>query len=152
MFGTDPDQIQQRVSQWAQQFADRAQRFEAMRVQVEQIRVTESTADGAVRVTVDSTGSPTDLALSNKIHAMSPPEVAAQIMRCLRRAQGRLAERVRAAMTATVGDDEQVVEHVVAGYRARFPDQRPENAAPDPGMARPGRNGDDDFDDRSYLR
>ncbi len=85
MFGTDPDQVERRVSQWAGQFADRAERFESMRVQVEQISVTESSADGAVRVTVDSTGSPTELLLSDKIRGMAPPEVAAQVMACLRR-------------------------------------------------------------------
>ncbi len=175
MFGTDPDQVERRVSQWAGQFADRAERFESMRVQVEQISVTESSADGAVRVTVDSTGSPTDLMLSDKIRGMAPPEVAAQVMVCLRRAQGRLAGRVREAMAATVGDEEQVVEHVVAGYEARFPDQHQETPAPGPGVvtlgaieedARPSRpapsqrrrrprppdGDDDDFGDQSYLR
>lgn len=149
MFGTDPDQAQRRVSQWAQQFADRAERFQTMREQVEQISVTESSSDGAVRVTVDSTGAPTDLVLTDKIRSMAPPEVAAQVMACLRRAQGRLAGRVEAAMAATVGDDEQVIDHVVAGYRARFPDEQKDNPP-----RRPAQRGsdDDDFGDQSYLR
>lgn len=171
MFGTDSDQVQRRLSQWAQQFADKAERFETMRGQVEQIRVTEHSADGAVRVTVDSTGSPTNLVLTDKIRSMDPPEIAAQVMACIRRAQGQLADRVRESMTATLGDDEQVVDHVVAGYRARFPDQQQDDARPDPGVlllgsideddpppkpAPPLRtrppDTDDDFGGRSYLR
>jgi DNA-binding protein YbaB len=149
MFGTDPEQIQQRVSQWAQQFEDRAQRFETMRQQVEQINVTEFVADGAVRVTVDSTGSPTDLVLSDKIRGMAPADLAAKIMTCLQRAQGRLAERVQEAMTATVGDDEQVVAHVVAGYRTRFPQQLQEDVPSTSAVMELGTIEDDDPPPRS---
>ena len=60
MFDTDPDQMELRLSQWAQGFADQADRFHRMRAQVEQIRVTDSSPDGAVRVTVDSSGALTD--------------------------------------------------------------------------------------------
>ena len=58
MFGTEPDQAEQQISQWAQGFADKAERFGTMRAQMKQIQVTESSADGAVRVTIDSSGAP----------------------------------------------------------------------------------------------
>jgi len=172
MFGTDPEQVQRRLAQWSQQFADQADRFQAMREQVEQISVTTSSADGTVRVTVDSTGSPTDLALTEKIHAMAPSEVAAQVMACIRRAQGQLAGRVAVAMDATVGAEGQIAEHVVASFRARFGEIQEEDPRPDPGVAewgtieeddppprpvrpqrpRPAGTDDDDFGDQSYLR
>lgn len=120
MFDADPDQMQRRLSQWTQGFAERAEQFRTMRAQVEQVQVTESAPDGTVRVTVDSSGILTDLALTDKIRDMPPPELAAQVMACLRRAQQQLAPRVQEAMQATVGGEESLVENVVSGYRERF--------------------------------
>ncbi|HEV7829873.1 MAG TPA: YbaB/EbfC family nucleoid-associated protein [Pseudonocardiaceae bacterium] len=120
MFDTDSDQMEQRLSQWTQGFASKAAQFHTMRAQIEQIQATEVSADGAVRVTVDSTGALTDLALNEKIRDLSPPEVAAQVMACLRRAQQQLAPRVHDAMQATIGSEDGLVERVMSGYRERF--------------------------------
>jgi DNA-binding protein YbaB len=135
MFNTDSDQMEQRLSQWTQGFASKAARFQAMRTQVEQIQVTEVSADGAVRVTVDSTGALTDLALNEKIRDLSPPEVAAQVMSCLRRAQQQLAPRVHEAMLDTVGGEDHLVERVMSGYRERFgEDPLQHRTVTDPGV------------------
>jgi DNA-binding protein YbaB len=120
MFDTDSGQMECRLSQWTQGFASKAAQFQTMRAQVEQIQVTETSTDGAIRVTVDSTGALTDLTLNEKIRDLSPPELAAQVMVCLRRAQQQLAPRVHEAMQATVGSQEHLVERVMSGYRERF--------------------------------
>ncbi|MDT7597326.1 MAG: hypothetical protein QOJ06_2872 [Pseudonocardiales bacterium] len=130
MYDTDPDEMERRLSQWTQEFAAKAKQFHAMRTQVERVAVTESSRDGAVRVTVDSRGMLTDLALTDRIRDMSPPELAVQVMACLRRAQQQLAPLVQDAMQATVGGDEPVVEKVVSGYRERFGEDL--SMAPDP--------------------
>ena len=130
MYDTDPDEMERRLSQWTQGFAEKAKQFHAMRTQVEQVAVTESSRDGAVRVTVDSRGMLTDLTLTDRIREMSPPELAVQVMVCLRRAQQQLAPLVQDAMQATVGGDEPVVEKVVSGYRERFGEDL--SMAPDP--------------------
>jgi DNA-binding protein YbaB len=106
MFGTDPDQAEGQISQWAQGFTDKAGQFGAVRAHVEQIQVTESSADGAVRVTIDSSGAPIDLTLTSKISGMPPSEVAAVVTDCMRRAQQQLAGQMRHAMAATVGAEE----------------------------------------------
>jgi DNA-binding protein YbaB len=130
MYDTDPDEMERRLSQWTQEFAAKAKQFHAMRTQVERVAVTESSRDGAVRVTVDSRGMLTDLALTDRIRDMSPPELAVQVMACLRRAQQQLAPLVQDAMQATVGGDEPVVEKVVSGDRERFGEDL--SMAPDP--------------------
>ena len=130
MYDTDPDEMERRLSQWTQGFAAKAKQFHAMRTQVERVAVTESSRDGAVRVTVDSRGMLTDLALTDRIRDMSPPELAVQVMACVRRAQQQLAPLVQDAMQATVGGDEPVVEKVVSGYRERFGEDL--SMAPDP--------------------
>jgi DNA-binding protein YbaB len=133
MFDADPDQTERRLSQWAQGFADKAKQFRAMRTHVEQVQVTDSSRDGAVRVTVDSRGALTDLAFSDRIREMSPPELAAQVLRCLRRAQQQLAPLVQDAMQATVGGEEPLVGNVVSGYRERFgEDLSRHSSEPDP--------------------
>lgn len=115
MFGTDPDQAERQISESAQGLTGKAERFGAMRAQVEQIQVTESSADGAVRVTIDSSGAPIDLALTSKISGMPPSEVAAVVMDCMRRAQRQLAGRLRHAVATTVGAEEPVAEHAAPG-------------------------------------
>jgi DNA-binding protein YbaB len=135
MFDTDSDRMEHRLSQWTQGFASKAAQFQTMRAQVEQIQVTEVSTDGAVRVTVDSTGALTDLVLSEKIRDLSPPEVAAQVMTCLRRAQQQLAHQVREAMQATVGGEDDLVERVMSGYRERFGDDPLQHSTgADPGV------------------
>ncbi|MGH8921656.1 MAG: YbaB/EbfC family nucleoid-associated protein [Actinomycetes bacterium] len=172
LFGADPEQAERQLSQWAQGFADQAERFGAMRAQVEQIQVTESSTDGTVQVTIDSNGAPIHLALTGKISGRSPSEVAALVPACLRRAQRQLAGQVRHAMATTVGAEEPVVEYVVSSYRQRFDEDQPDRQQSDPGLLRLGViEGDDppqqrptrhpravpgvseeDFGDRNYLR
>jgi DNA-binding protein YbaB len=139
MFDTGPDQMQQRVSQWAQGFADTAAQAKVMRERIEQIQACASLPDGAVQVTVDSHGVLTDLAFTDKIRDMRPPELAAQVMACLRRAQQRLAPKVREAMLATVGGHQHLVDNVVSSYRERFGEElSPSSGAADPGVLRLG--------------
>ena len=115
MFGTDPDQAERQISESTQGRTGKAERFGATRAQVEQIQVTESSADGAVRITIDSSGAPIDLALTSKISGMPPSDVAAVVMDCMRRAQRQLARRLRHAVAATVGAEEPVADHVAPG-------------------------------------
>jgi DNA-binding protein YbaB len=172
MFDADPDEMPRRLSQWAQGFADKAEQFHAMRSQVEQVQVSESSRDGAVRVTVDSRGALSELAFTDRIREVSPPELAAQVMACVRRAQQQLAPLVQDAMQATVGSENLLVDNVVSGYRERFgdnPDRR--SPAPDPMVLGVGVIEDDNppprprrqpratppddeeyFADRDYLR
>lgn len=135
MFDTDRNQMPHRVSEWAQQFADKAAQVKVMRARVEQIQAAATSPDGAVRVTVDSRGVLTDLAFTDKIREIRPPELAGQVMACLRRAQQQLAPKVREAMQATVGGEPQLVDNVVSSYRERFGEDlsQPTSAA-DPGM------------------
>jgi hypothetical protein len=164
MFGTDPAQAEWQTSQWAQGFTDKAERFGAMRGQVEELQVTESSVDGAVRVTIDSSGAPINLALTSKISGMPPSQVAAVVMDCMRRAQKQLAGQLRHAMAVTVGAEEPVIEDVVSGYRQQFGEDQEDRTKPDPGVlddgspqhptsryhAAPGAD-KEDFGDRNYL-
>lgn len=144
-FGGDAGRAQQQVDAWVAQAAEKAQRYERMQAKVAAVTVTESVADGAVRVTVSSGGEVTDLQLGDRVRQWSPAEIAAEILACMRRAQGRLAGRVSEVMAATVGDDDQAARAVVESYRRRFGDRVEE-------PRRPEQPDDGDFSDQSYLR
>lgn len=91
------------------------------------LTVTESSRDGRVGVTVDSSGVPTAIDLSPNSRGMDPAALSVEIMSCMRRAQSSLRTRVTELVRDTVGDDEAGAA-ITAQYAQRFPD--PEPAAP----------------------
>jgi DNA-binding protein YbaB len=131
-YGDQPSAAQRRVEEWAAQVAQKAERYQAMQARVASITVTESSGDGAVRLTVGSSGVMTDLELSDRATQQPARQLAAQIMETMRRAQGRLSGQVAEVMEASVGDDQETVAAVVSSYQQRFPEQ-PEDDAPSVG-------------------
>jgi DNA-binding protein YbaB len=123
--GAGPEETERRVEQWAAQFAAKADRYQLMQAEIARVSATESSADGAVQVTVDSGGVITDLVLSDRASQVRPQQLSAQIMDTMRRAQSRLTDRVQQVMQSTVGDDEATVQAVVANYEQRFPEPQP---------------------------
>jgi len=143
--GTDAER---RVDQWAAQVAEKAQRYEDMQAQVAEISVTESSGDGAVRLTVGSSGVLTDLELTERAGQLQPHQLAAQIMETMRRAQSRLSGRVAEVMQSSVGDDTETVNAVVSSYQRRFPPP----VEPDRPRRHDGGTDDEDGWDRPLLR
>lgn len=172
-YGDQPSAAQRQVEEWAAQVAQKAERYQAMQARVAGITVTESSSDGAVRLTVGSSGVMTDLELSDRATQQPARQLAAQIMDTMRRAQGRLSGQVAEVMQASVGDDQETVTAVVSSYQQRFPaqpedeapaaggqqmrigdveqDERPRTAPPPRRWRPPGQNDDDGWD-RPLLR
>jgi DNA-binding protein YbaB len=126
----DPDEAQRRIDQWAQGFAAKAERYQAAQERTEQIRLTATSSDGAVKVTVGADGGVTDLVFSNKVRSFPLPELSAQILSTMRRAQADIAARVAEVMTEQLGDeDSQTRSLMLNSLRSRFPD--PEEEAVD---------------------
>jgi DNA-binding protein YbaB len=120
----DPDDVMASVDRWAQGLADKAQRYQAAQQETEQLRLTASSANGVVRVTVGADGNVTGLELGNKVRTMPPEDLAAQILDTMRRAQAGIADRVSEVMTAQLGDeDQQTRAEMLGSLRTRFPRQ-----------------------------
>ncbi|MEW1735367.1 YbaB/EbfC family nucleoid-associated protein [Nocardia beijingensis] len=102
----------------------RAGRFQELEGRMQALTVTESSRDGRVGVTVDSSGVPTAIDLSPSSRGMDPAALSAEIMSCIRRAQSSLRTRVTELVRDTVGDDE-VGAAITAQYAQRFPDPEP---------------------------
>jgi len=127
--GAGPGETERRVEQWAAEFAAKADRYQSMQEQISRVSATEQSGDGTVQVTVDSGGVVTDLVLSDRASQLRPPQLAAQLLDVMRRAQSRLTDQVQDVMRSTVGDDEATVQAVVTSYERRFPEP-PEAESP----------------------
>src|SRR3954452_276577 len=102
-----------RLDRWAAEAKAKAQRYQAMRAQVGQVSVTESSKDGTVTVTVDSAGNVTDLRITDAVKEMSGSQAASAVLLTLRKAQSRLPEKLAEVMTDTIGDDPQTMNTIV---------------------------------------
>lgn len=141
----DPGQAERSIDDWVEGMRGRADRLQALRDRVDRIRVTETSANGAVTVTVDATGGPVDVRFTDRAAAVRPEELGPLVMATLNAARARIAGEVRAATEAEVGDDlPDTRRMVVDAYRDRFGD-----APPPPPRTR--RRDDDDFSGDSYL-
>jgi DNA-binding protein YbaB len=132
-FIRDPDEAQRRMDEWAQGFAAKAERYQAAQEQTEQIRLTATSSDGAVQVTVGADGGVTDLVFSNKARSFPLPELSATILSTMRRAQADIANRVATVMTEQLGDEDvQTRSLMLDNLRNRFPEPVEDPAAPPP--------------------
>ncbi|AOS64448.1 YbaB/EbfC family nucleoid-associated protein [Actinoalloteichus hymeniacidonis] len=124
----DPAEIEQRIGQWAQGLAEKAQRYQAAHVQAEQIRLTATSSDGAVQATVRADGSLTDLVFSERIRTMPLPSIASLVLSTMQRAQSEIAAKVGETMSEHLGDeDAETRAELLGNLRDRFPVPPPED-------------------------
>ncbi|MGA6168091.1 YbaB/EbfC family nucleoid-associated protein [Amycolatopsis magusensis] len=173
--------VERMVDDWERNAAETSQKYQAMQAEVERISITESVASGAVSVTVGHNGLPTDVKMTQAVLKMSPDEIAANVLRAMRKAQSKYPERLAEITAETVGDD-ATTRHLVATAVDNFPappeeDEPPaagqpqerrlydseEEAPPAPAPAPapkptprrksgPGDEDGEDFSDQSFLR
>ncbi len=134
----DPGQAGQALIGWAEQLQRKADAYRGLHHQMSQLTVTETSADGMVRVRVDAQGVPTELTLTDRARGADPARLSAELMTCLRRAHSTLAAQVQDLVTASVPDSEDdAAAQIVASYRNRFGDPTGDPAARHPRRTRP---------------
>ncbi|MGH3599601.1 MAG: YbaB/EbfC family nucleoid-associated protein [Pseudonocardiaceae bacterium] len=149
--GMDPGQAGQSLIEWAEQLQRKAETYRILQREMSQLAVTETSADGMVRVSVDAQGVPTELTLTDRARAGDPARLSAELMTCLRRAHSTLAAQVQDLVTASVPDSgDEVASRIVASSRDRFPDILKGPPAAQDRRRRPPD--DDDLSQSSYLR
>jgi YbaB/EbfC DNA-binding family protein len=148
--GMDPGQAGQALVGWAEQLYRKAQIYRGLQHEMSQLTVTETSADSAVRVTVDAQGVPTELTLTDRARGLDPARLSAELMSCLQRAQCTLTARVQDLVTGSVPDTaDDAAVRIVTSYRDRFPEPSDNSAlrhSPRPGPP------DDDLGTQSFLR
>lgn len=130
----DPDETMRRMDDWAAGFAAKAERYQAAQEQTERLRLTATSSDGAVSVTVGADGTVTDLTFSNKIKSFPLEELSRQILTTMRRAQSGIADRVAGVMAEQLGDEDRETRGALLdSLRGRFPDpDEPDEQPPVP--------------------
>ncbi|MGH3535265.1 MAG: YbaB/EbfC family nucleoid-associated protein [Pseudonocardiaceae bacterium] len=151
-FAVDLGHAGQGLIEWAEQLQRKAQTYRGLQDEMSQLVVTETSADGMVRVSVDAQGVPTELTLTDRARAGDPARLSAELMTCLRRAHSTLAAQVQDLVTASVPDSsDDAAAQIVASYRDRFPDIA-EDAPARPARTTHRPDDDDDLSQSSYLR
>ncbi len=98
----------------AEQLPRKVHIYRSLQHQMSELVATETSVDGAVRVSVDARGLPTELIVTDRARGMDPARLSAELMSCLRRAHSTLAGRVSTPVTssspsiATSDDDPSV--------------------------------------------
>ncbi|MCA1229316.1 YbaB/EbfC family nucleoid-associated protein [Saccharopolyspora sp. 6M] len=134
--GSDPDDPERRIEDWVTGVEEKARRYEAVREETEQIRLTATGPDGRVKVTVRADGGLTGTEFSEKIRSMPLDELSAQILGTIRKAQGDIASRVGEVMSEQLGDeDRQTRSLMLDNLRDRVPEEPDEPEAEAPGSA-----------------
>ncbi|WP_328610492.1 YbaB/EbfC family nucleoid-associated protein [Amycolatopsis sp. NBC_00345] len=128
----DPDEAIRRMDEWAAGFARKAERYAAAQEETERLRLTASSPDGTVKVTVGADGVVSDLVFSSKTRTMPPEELSRMVLETMRRAQSGITERVAEVMTENLGDEDEETRGVLLdSLRGRFPDPDEPEADPD---------------------
>ncbi|WP_406688617.1 YbaB/EbfC family nucleoid-associated protein [Saccharopolyspora sp. ID03-671] len=172
-FGRDIGAAERMVREWQDRAAEKAEKFTRLQQQVENIAVTESSRDGAIRVTVASSGMLQDLQLADNADNRPMARLGADIMRLVQQAQAKIPGQMQQAVEDTVGMGDSAAQHVLDQARRHFPEPPPEEEPPARGGGRneirtpvedtaqpprrpqppqqsPGRRRPDDFDDEDF--
>ncbi|WP_037315262.1 YbaB/EbfC family nucleoid-associated protein [Amycolatopsis orientalis] len=132
----DPDEAQRKLDQWAEGLQNKAERYAAAQERTEQLRLTASSQDGAVKVTVGADGGVTDLEFGGKARTYPLAELSRQILQTMHQAQAGIANQVAEVMQETLGDEDQETRSLMIGtLRSRFPEieeEEPPASTPPP--------------------
>jgi hypothetical protein len=106
---------------WSAQVAGRTEAAAALADRVATLTSSADGGDGAIRVTLASSGVLTGLELDDSVQRLPGRDLAAEILLVIRRAQAGLVDRVATAVDETVGADTETGRAVLDSFAQRFP-------------------------------
>lgn len=109
------------LDSWVGQVNAQAARSVELSRRVAALTGTAEGRDGAIRVTVGSAGQIERLELDDRVHGLSGPGLADEIMSVMRRAQAALSGLVADQVQDTVGVDTETGRAVIHSFETRFP-------------------------------
>ncbi|ATY12705.1 hypothetical protein CU254_21265 [Amycolatopsis sp. AA4] len=125
----DPDDAIRRMDEWAAGFARKAERYAAAQQETERLRLTATSPDGTVKVTVGADGVVSDLVFSSRTRTVPPEELSRMVLETMRKAQSGITDRVAEVMGRSLGDEDPDTRAVMLdSLRTRFPDPDPDPA------------------------
>jgi hypothetical protein len=123
---SDIDAAEEWLDSWVGQVNAQAQRSVELSRRVAALNGSAQGRDGAIRVTVGSVGQVERLGLDDRVHELSGPRLAQEIMSVIRRAQAALSGQVAEQVRETVGEDTETGRAVLHSFDSRFPVSREE--------------------------
>lgn len=117
----DVDAAQEWLDSWVSQVDAQARRTVELSRRVAALTGSAQGRDGAIRVTVGSSGQIEALELDDRVHELSGPQLAREIVAVMRRAQAALSAQVAEQVRETVGADSEAGRAVIHSFDARFP-------------------------------
>jgi hypothetical protein len=136
VLGRNLDADQDAMRSWSERASGRTDAAAELADRVATLASSASGDDGAIRVTVASSGVLTDLELDDRVQRLPGGRLAEEILRTVRRAQAGLADRVALAVGDTVGADTDTGKAVLDSFSQRFPVE-PDEAPGEPVMPAP---------------
>ena len=121
MPGRNLDDAEEWGRSWNSQASGRAEATAALADRVAGLAASATGGDGAIHVSVNSSGNVTELELDDRARRLPGADLAAEIMLTMRRAQAGLGERVAAAVEETVGAESETGRAVLESFVQRFP-------------------------------
>jgi hypothetical protein len=112
---------------WVAKANEQAARSVELSRRVADLTASAEGQDGAIRVTVGSSGQVTRLQLGDRVRELSGANLADEIMSAIGRAQAALSGRVAEEVQATVGADTETARAVIESFDTRFPAVDPED-------------------------
>jgi DNA-binding protein YbaB len=167
--GSAAAEVERRLDDEVERATRRGEVFTEAKREIEAVAVTERSPDGAVSVTVRSTGALVGVTCSEQIRTMPPRQVAETFQACVQAAQAGIARRVEEILRAAAPADPLTDELAAQAHQA-FPSPRPagvaaagprhlaigdiEDSGPRPRHRRPARPrqaNPDDWDGRTFM-
>ena len=134
LFGGDPAEVERGLDEWVAGFEQKAARYQELQHEVDDVRISATSPNGAVTVTVDASGVLVDAKFTERIINTSPDELGRQLLLAVNPAKAQIAGRVREVAGQVVGDE--AGSRITGYYEQKFgaaPEQQP-----------PPRRADDD--------
>ncbi|HEX5201877.1 YbaB/EbfC family nucleoid-associated protein [Paractinoplanes rhizophilus] len=116
------DAAEEWVRSWSDSVSERAAAAREMADRVAGLTVDATDPDRLITTTVNGSGGLVDLRLEPGAARLPMDELARQVLRTMRRAQAKLAERVADIAAETVGADSESARAVVSGFEHRYPE------------------------------
>jgi DNA-binding protein YbaB len=91
-----------------------------LRSAMESVQATHEVREGAITVTVDSSGSLAGLRLSTAALQLGPEDLAEEILACAKGAQAKLAEKIGQTVSGVLGRGSETADFVAQAYADKF--------------------------------
>ena len=134
LFGGDPADVERNLDEWVAGFEQKAARYQELQHEVDDVRISETSPNGAVTVTIDASGVLVDAKFTDRVLNTSPDELGRQLLLAVGQAKAKIAGRVREVAGQVVGDE--AGSRITGYYEQKF--------GAEPVRQPPPRRADDD--------